>query len=196
MDETKVEVFAGRLMNVLNDGALSLMISIGHRTGLFDKMADLPPSTTEEIATSASLDERYVREWLAQMASAKYLLYDPATQRFTLPKEYAPVLANEGGPDFVAGAFQATTGLANNYERVKVAFQQGGGVPMSAFPESYYTGWARTKAVTFEHELVQKWIPSMPEVKAKLEAGKSMGDLGSGSGLMAIALAKALKISL
>jgi 23S rRNA pseudoU1915 N3-methylase RlmH len=35
------EEFADRLMGVLNDGAMSLMFSIGHRTGLFDAMASM-----------------------------------------------------------------------------------------------------------------------------------------------------------
>jgi hypothetical protein len=30
-------------------------------------MAELPPSTSEEIARAAALDERYVREWLGGM---------------------------------------------------------------------------------------------------------------------------------
>ena len=31
-----VDEFADRLIDMLNQGALSLMLSIGHRTGLFD----------------------------------------------------------------------------------------------------------------------------------------------------------------
>jgi len=33
------------VVKALNDGALCLMASIGHRTGLFDAMHDRPPST-------------------------------------------------------------------------------------------------------------------------------------------------------
>jgi Rv2258c-like winged HTH domain len=43
---TASEEFAEHLMEVLNGGALSLMLSVGHRTGLFDAMASLPPSTS------------------------------------------------------------------------------------------------------------------------------------------------------
>jgi hypothetical protein len=63
-DQVKSEQFAGNLLATLNNGALCLMISIGHRTGLFDVMRTLPPSTSEEIAREAGLNERYVREWL------------------------------------------------------------------------------------------------------------------------------------
>src|SRR5262249_28924660 len=37
------------------------MAAIGHRAGLFDTMSALPPSTSEEIAKKAGLNERYVR---------------------------------------------------------------------------------------------------------------------------------------
>ena len=62
--------FAARLLTVLNDGALCLMISVGHRTGLLDTMRELPPSTSAEIARQSGLNERYVREWLGAMVTA------------------------------------------------------------------------------------------------------------------------------
>jgi hypothetical protein len=61
-DEKRSEAFADRLMDMLNLGSLALMTSIGHRTGLFDTMKGLRPSTSQEIADAASLNERYVRE--------------------------------------------------------------------------------------------------------------------------------------
>src|SRR4028118_926285 len=63
MDQARSEAFAERMIDVLNDGALALMTSIGHRTGLFDAMAGLPPSTSEGIATASGLNERDVPEW-------------------------------------------------------------------------------------------------------------------------------------
>ncbi len=51
------EEFAERFLGVLNAGMLALMTSIGHRTGLFDVMASLPPSTSNQVAEAAGLDE-------------------------------------------------------------------------------------------------------------------------------------------
>lgn len=56
------DTFGQRVLELLNGGALSLMLSIGHRTGLFDTLTGLPPSTSLEIARRAGLNERYVRE--------------------------------------------------------------------------------------------------------------------------------------
>ncbi len=54
-DAAKVEAFGDKVVGILNDGSLALMISIGHRTGLFDTMAGAAPGTSEEIADSARL---------------------------------------------------------------------------------------------------------------------------------------------
>ena len=47
--------FAERLLGVVNSGMLALMISIGHRSGLFDALAALPPASSERIAQVAGL---------------------------------------------------------------------------------------------------------------------------------------------
>ncbi len=64
LDENKAEAFVERMVGILNDGAIAIMISIGHRTQLFDTLATLPPSTSQQIADAANLNEHYVREWL------------------------------------------------------------------------------------------------------------------------------------
>lgn len=63
-DQEKAQAFAGKVLTVLNHGALCLMISVGHRTGLFDTMSQMPPAQSDEIASRGGLNERYVREWL------------------------------------------------------------------------------------------------------------------------------------
>ena len=81
VNETKIAAFAERLVEVLNNGALNLMISIGHRTGLFDVMADLPPATIRQIAKHSGMNERYVREWLGAMVTGRIVNYDPADRK-------------------------------------------------------------------------------------------------------------------
>ena len=65
LDSTRVETFGGRMLGLINDAFLAQLVSIGHQTGLFDRLASLPPSTSEQVAEAAGLNERYVREWLA-----------------------------------------------------------------------------------------------------------------------------------
>src|SRR5205814_10699108 len=65
IDMHRAEEFGGRMADTVNDALLTLSISVGHRTGLYDALANLDPATSEEIAERTGLPERYVREWLA-----------------------------------------------------------------------------------------------------------------------------------
>ncbi len=85
IDQAKSEAFAEQMLSIVNHGALSLMISIGHKTHLFDTLSSMAPSTSEQIATSTGLNERYVREWLAAMVTGRVIEYDPAQRTYHLP---------------------------------------------------------------------------------------------------------------
>ena len=96
------DVYASRVGRTLNSGFVALMISVGHRTRLFDTMATLPPSTSVQIAGAARLTERYVREWLASMTAARVIHYDFRTNTYYLPIEYAVVLTRAAAADNLA----------------------------------------------------------------------------------------------
>lgn len=91
-DQEAAEAFAHKIGDVVNSGAVAVMLSIGHRTGLFDTMAKLAPSTSAEIAEAAALAERYVREWLAAMVTAGIVDYAPDGRTYHLPAERAACL--------------------------------------------------------------------------------------------------------
>src|SRR4028119_933048 len=95
-NNTMSDDFSEYLIDTMNKGALSLMLSIGHRSKLFDIMSALPPSSIKEIADKSKLNERYVREWLGAMVSGKIVDFDPENNTFTLPKEKAQYLTRAG----------------------------------------------------------------------------------------------------
>ena len=72
---------------------LALAVSVGHRTGLYDALAELDPATSDEIAERTGLQERYIREWLSAQAAAGYVTYEPATGRYAMTEEQALALA-------------------------------------------------------------------------------------------------------
>src|SRR4029078_11434137 len=101
-DTSKNENFAGFLIDTLNKSALSLMTSIGHRTGLFDAMAEMDFATSSEIADKSKLNERYVREWLGAMVTGGVINYVPESKSYHLPAEYAAYLTRKAGADNIA----------------------------------------------------------------------------------------------
>ena len=95
LDEARVEAFAGRLFEFYTGGMLTFMVDIGHRTGLFAAAA-AGPASSAELAGRADLQERYVREWLAAMATGGIVDYEPGSGSFRLPAERAACLTGRG----------------------------------------------------------------------------------------------------
>ena len=181
LDQNKAEQFADRLVNALNDGALCLMTSIGHRTGLFDVMGEMPASTSEAIAKGANLDERYVREWLGAMTTSGVVEYNPNEQTYELPAEHAAFLTRNATPDNIAVFTQYIPLLGTVEDDIVKCFREGGGVPYSRYTR-FHTVMAEDSGQTVLSSLLEHIIPLVPGVKEKLERGIRVLDVGCGSG--------------
>jgi SAM-dependent methyltransferase len=188
--QARTEAFAGRVLGDVSASMVTVLAALGDRLGLFEDLAKRGPATGSELAARAGIDERYAREWLGGMVAAGYMEYDPSSSRFALPPEHAPVLAQESGPFFFGGGYQALLAELGQLNRVEEAFRTGGGVPQSAYDESLWEGFERFSAGWFENLLTQVWIPAMPDVQAKLERGVAVADVGCGSGRALIKLAQ------
>ena len=133
-EKSKAEQFNEKTLQIVNNAALALMMSIGHRTGLFDTMADLPASTAGSIAQAARLNERYVREWLGAMVTGGIVEYDAAADTYLLPPEHSACLTRASSPNNVAVTSQWVAVLGSAEDAVVEAFRHGRGVPYSAYP--------------------------------------------------------------
>jgi 2-polyprenyl-3-methyl-5-hydroxy-6-metoxy-1,4-benzoquinol methylase len=181
IDTAKAEAFAGRFLAALNHGALCLMASIGHRTGLFDTMSTLPPATSEEIAARAGLDERYVREWLGAMLTAGVVEVDPATDRYVLPAEHATCLTRAAAADNMA-VFAQYIGLLGGVEdHVVACFKRGGGVPYERFPR-FHAVMEEDSGQSVLSSLESHVLALVPGLTDRLTAGIRVLDVGCGRG--------------
>ena len=183
--------FINKIIGDMSGAMASVMCTLGDRLGLFKALAAQGPADSVELAARAGINERYAREWLSALASAGYLEYDPQSKRFTLPPEYAPTLAQEGGPMFMGGVYQHLPGLFGVLGPVSEAFRRGGGVPQDAYDEDFRQGMERISAGWFDNMLVQQWIATVPDVQDKLVRGARVADIGCGSGRALINLARA-----
>jgi len=180
-DKAKAEAFAGRMISTLNGGMLALVTSIGHQTGLFDVMANLPPSTSNQIAEKAGLKERYVREWLGAMVTGGIVEYNPANATHKLPPEHAVSLTRSAGSDNLAVFTQYISLLGNVEERVAECFRKGGGVPYSAYPRFQRLN-ADESDTRNDAILIEKVLPLIPGLAERLQAGIEVLDIGCGRG--------------
>src|SRR5713226_61693 len=133
VDPHRAEQFAERVLGIINDAMLTLMISVGHRVRLFDRMAELRPSTSSAIAAAAGLNERYVREWLGAMVVGGIVEYQPDSRTYALPAEHAAALTRAAGTDNIAVQAQYVPLLAGVEKQIVACFENGGGVPYSEF---------------------------------------------------------------
>lgn len=96
----------------------------------------------------------------------------------------------EGGPFFLGGFYNMLPHLVGVLDHVEAAFRAGGGVHQAIYDERFWDGLERFSRGWFDNNLLQEWIPDMPDVKAKLESGCTMADVGCGRGLALIRLAE------
>jgi 2-polyprenyl-3-methyl-5-hydroxy-6-metoxy-1,4-benzoquinol methylase len=181
LDQAKAEEFAGQMLNVLNGAALALMTSIGHQTELFDTMAGLPPATSQQIAATAGLNERYVREWLGAMVVGRIVVHDPINSTYALPPEHAASLTRTAGPDNLAMITQYIPLLGNVEEDIIESFRSGGGVPYSAYPRFQQLQAEETSRV-LDATLIETTLPLVPGLTGRLQAGINVADVGCGQG--------------
>jgi len=189
INEVKSGEFAERMMTILNHGALNLMISIGYRTGLFDVMSKLEPSTSEEIAEASGLDERYVREWLGAMVTGEIIDHDHEKKSYSLPQEHAAWLTREAVPNNIAVTAQWMSILGSVESKIVECFKNGGGVPYDAF-ERFHEVMSDESSQTVIAPLIDQTLPLLPGITKKLEEGIEVLDVGCGSGFALVHMAK------
>jgi 2-polyprenyl-3-methyl-5-hydroxy-6-metoxy-1,4-benzoquinol methylase len=181
--------FAERLLDILNGGALSVMISIGHRSGLFDAMAGREPATSAEIANAADLDERYVREWLGAMTAGGIVIWDQHRHGFELPAAHADWLTRAASPNnlAVSAQFVAQFGLVE--DGILDCFRHGGGLPYSAYPR-FHEIMAEDSGQSVLPVLLDQILPLAPGLTERLTAGIDVLDIGCGRGRALLLLAR------
>jgi 2-polyprenyl-3-methyl-5-hydroxy-6-metoxy-1,4-benzoquinol methylase len=180
-DADRAAAFARKILDLLNHASLALMVSIGHRTGLFDAMRGLPPSTSAEIAATAGLDERYVREWLGAMVTGGIVEVDQTSTCYVLPDEHAAALTRAAGSDNMAPFAQYIPLLGSIEDEIVECFRHGGGVPYEKFPR-FHAVMAEDSGQSVMSALEAHIVPLVPGLHDRLARGARMLDAGCGAG--------------
>ncbi len=181
IDLAAAEQFGERISGALNDASLALMLSLGHQSGLLDTLGRITPSTAADIAGAAGLQERYVREWLAAMTTARVVVYDPTTATYALPAEHAACLTRDAGPENLARLAQFIPLMATVEKPLLDCFRTGGGVPYSEYGD-FHRIMAEESAAGHDAGLLTEVVPLVPELADRLTVGIDVLDVGCGSG--------------
>jgi hypothetical protein len=126
------EAFAERALADLAASYGGVMVSVGHKLGLYRALAGRGPVSPHELAARTGCEERYVREWLDSQVAGGYLTYRHESQTYELPAEHVPVLADETSPVFLPAAYDVPASMWLDQERTLEVFRTGDGVPWAS----------------------------------------------------------------
>lgn len=179
-DRKRVQEFARKLFGHYTSGILTMMVDIGHKTGLFEAAAK-GAGTSQQIADRAGLNERYVREWLSAMATGGIMEYDSSSRTFLLPPEHAVCLTGTSSRNLAAGS-QGLAMLAKRLPSVAECFRSGGGVPYSEFRPDFTEYMDASWRLLYDGLLIKGFLPVAKGLPERLAAGIRVADLGCGTG--------------
>jgi len=188
-DETAAEAFAERVGETINAGAVAVMLSIGHRAGLFDVLAGLPPATSQRIAEAARLSERYVREWLAVMVTGGIVTYVPADRTYALQAEHAACLTRGAPLGNLAVYAQIIPLMGSLQDRILDCFASGEGTIYGDYPH-FHQFMSEDSDMSVVAQLFDVLLPLVPGLHERLTAGIHVLDAGCGRGHALLALAE------
>lgn len=196
VDRAKAGLFVEKLKASYQGAMLTMLVDVGHRTGLFTAAA-VGPLTVEELALSSGLNARHVLEWASAMAVAGVLEYgtnadDVAT--FLLPPEHAMWLTGERYTN-LAPVSGMVIGLAPRADDVIAAMQSGGGVPYEKYRPHFTHAMDQIGRAKYDALLVRAYLPNAPGLSERLTAGATAADVGCGTGHCLNLLAQAFPAS-
>ncbi|WP_411892810.1 class I SAM-dependent methyltransferase [Yoonia sp. SDW83-1] len=187
-DAAKAEAFAERFVGTLNEAALAIMTSLGHRAGLFDALAANPGRTVASLATRAEVNARYLREWLGVMVTSGVVTYDPQAETYTLPAENAAFLTRAASPNNLATTTQFIGVAASVEDEMLERFRSGEGLCYHHF-DRFHEVMAEDSAQLVVSNLTDAILPIVSGLVERLEAGIDVADFGCGAGRAMMALA-------
>lgn len=166
------------------------LIDIGVRLGLFKAFADTPGAKPAQVAAALGLHAPYVETWCTTAYSFG-LLEGGEDRAFRLAPFIDVVLAAPGHPRYLGGYVRLGTDFATEDHRYCLdAFRTGATVPFQgrseAFAEAVAEGTAGLQVLS-----ARKLLPELPGLKAKLDAGGTLLEVGCGTGRHLLQLTKA-----
>ena len=171
LDEFKLNAFVGRMLGDLGALTNAVLVHVGDRLGLYKALVESGPTTPQALAQQTGTSARLVREWLSAQSAQGYVTYDRDTQKFSLSPEQAMVFADEDSPVFMAGFFDVATGLFHDTPKIVQAFKSGRGLAWHEHNGCLFCGTERFFRPSYNHHLVNEWLPALDGVVAKLQNG-------------------------
>ncbi len=189
--------FADKITDILNYSALNLAMAIGYRTGLFDVMDTFEtPQMLTAIADKASLNPRYIKEWLGVMVSGEIVeisATEDGEDLYYLPKSHGDLITRRAGNSNLGVYTQEIPLLTSSaMEAVIEVFTTGDGITYDRYPR-FQAFMSQLADAKHRQVLVDKFLPAVDggRLIGRLQSGIRVCDLGCAEGLALMLMAKA-----
>jgi 2-polyprenyl-3-methyl-5-hydroxy-6-metoxy-1,4-benzoquinol methylase len=194
LNEEKLNQLLGQFVADFGAAFHAGLVVIGESLGLYKALA-AEAMTSAELAERTGTNERYVREWLNSQAAGGYILYDPATGRYSLSEEQAFALADEKSPAYLPGAFLVAVSALRAVPQITDRFRTGEGFGWHEHDHGLFRGTELFFRPGYAANLTSAWIPALDGVEEKLRAGAKVADVGCGLGASTILMAQSYPAS-
>jgi SAM-dependent methyltransferase len=193
-DPDEVERFAVRMFR---DGLSAMELidcALGLRLGLYESLM-AGPATPADLAAHAGIGRRYAREWLEQQAAAGILDVEDVDagdeeRRYRLSPARAHVLLERDSEAYMGALTESVVVAATWLPMLEPAYRAGSGIPYAAY--GVHDRQAAFSRPQFVNQLVQSWLPALPDVRARLTAGTArLAEIGCGEGIAAVTIGRA-----
>lgn len=181
-------LFQDRMHSMLSEAATAVLVSIGHRRGLFALLAEMGSATAEDLSTSCGLGERQLTSWLDCMSSAGIVSRDGESGRYSIPGYGIDALLGSATGSSAA-ALSQYIGLFGNVEGLvsdSMAHRCG------VHPREYQRQLEIEDGIEQEAACValEEVLSLAPGMKRKLEIGAMVLQPDCGSGQLLAHLAR------
>jgi SAM-dependent methyltransferase len=199
LEDYRKQIEEGPLMDLvhtmlgdLGAAASGALVLLGDRLGIYRALAKSGRLTSAGLADETDLDERYLREWLANQAASGYIEYAPGTGEFFMKPEQVAIFADPDSPVAMTGGYYALASTYHDEPKVAKAFQSGEGLAWEDHHDCLFCGTEKFFRPGYAANLVSSWIPALDRVEEKLVAGNAhVADVGCGYGASTLILATA-----
>lgn len=186
----------------IGGGMGASMLYIGDRLKLYETLRvmcqkDGSYVTAIQLAQDTGLNQRWLREWMAQQAALGVLILKPdpnnsdddASLKYRLPKATATVLADSSSKEYDIAMVSCVPSLVNRAKTMlPEAFKTGIGRPYDE--PDVADGIDRQHRVHIRDVFFPEVVPKAGNALQLLERGCIVADLGCGGGNLVIAMAK------
>ena len=176
------------VLQIINDGWLVLLLSIGERAGLLEYLATNGPVGVGDMSVDTRIPARYLLEWCWGLVAGGLLDYDNGGRTFAIRPGFENALTARGGPMHWSRISEQIVAFAGLEDDLLQCFRTGGGIDSSRYEGRVADVMDLESGTIFDQILLTQLIPAIGCQDA-LERGVKVVDLGCGSGRLLVTLA-------